>query len=114
MITTKEIEEAIYRIGQTTDGQFLRLGLQRAMMALAPSGEAGALQTFEGGRRFAAQLERLLAGSNAEMPSDYANESALERPIAIARPSAVRAGGNTGARRRVSADAAPDPDAASS
>ncbi|MDB5937591.1 MAG: hypothetical protein JWQ01_4935 [Massilia sp.] len=107
MITTKEIEAAIGRIGQTSDGRFLRLGLQRAMMAIAPSPEPGALQTFEGGRRFAAQLERLLAGSNAEMPSDYANESALDRPVAIARPGAVSAGRSGGTRRRV---AAADPD----
>jgi len=115
MITPKEIEDAIRRIGQTSDGQFLRLGLQRAMMAQAPSVETGALQTFEGGRRFAAQLERLLAGSNAEIPSDYTADTSLERPVAIPRPGAVsaRAGGN-GTRRRVSAAPVAKSDDASS
>lgn len=99
MIPEEKIEAAIKRIAQTPDGKLLHLGLQRAVMALSPSPEAGALQTFEGGRRFAAKLKALMDSALAETSSATGSDPA-DRPIVIRPRGPVATGAGRGAARR--------------
>ena len=59
---TEDLEAAIGRIAASKDGKWLRLWLQRHLMALGPGGEDGALRLHEGGfifaHRFIALMDR--------------------------------------------------------
>lgn len=98
IIDDNYVKEALQRIARTPDGQIFHIGLQRALMALSPSPESGALQTFEGGRRFAQQIKAVMDEAIAGEPVD--GQSERERPIVIVARSAVPVGGTRGARRR--------------
>ena len=99
-----EINESLANIAKTRDGRVLHIFLQKAVMALAPDPMSGALQVFEGGRRFAQQIKAVMDVSIAENSSGGTKSEQL---VVIVPRGAVSVAGTRGARRRVS----PDPDA---
>ena len=98
------IKEAIQRIARTPDGQVFRIALQRAMMAIEPSPDSGALQVFEGGRRFASQIASAMDAAIAGEALD--GQRIADRPIVIVAKRPVHTGAGGGARRRVQRDPA--------
>jgi len=103
-----QIREAIKRIARTPDGRLFHLGLQSGLMALSPSPDSGALQVFEGGRRFAQSIKAVMDEAITEDISgrpDQSDASDKRQLLVVAARAGVRTGTRRrGTRRRVSAE----------
>lgn len=110
--TQAEVLEAIDRIARTSDGAVLYIHLQRHLMFVPATVEAGALQSVHGERMFAARLIGLMAkgihesvGRNNPIGSDPSSGGQRDVPIVVPRSNPVRvAGREGGSGRRVNDD----------
>lgn len=102
--------DAVDRIARTPDGAALYVFLQRRLMAVPVTFEPGALQWDHGERSFASRLIGLMAkgiyesGGRTGTTGSSAGPSGSEQPLVVPSPRAVRARGEPGSRRRITAD----------
>jgi hypothetical protein len=95
-MTEEDLRGAIDRIGRTADGELLYLWLQKRLLRVIHSTEAGTLRTENGQRTLASELMGLLSTGLAEVHAGTRSERTIV--FTVAKPVSVRDSG--GARRR--------------
>lgn len=98
-IDDKFVHEALQRFARSPDGVCFYLALQKVLMSVPTSLEAGALQENVGRRRFASELMAVMAKGMSETPT---SDDPRGRPVIYKLPEPVALGGARGVRRRVS------------